>query len=88
MNLFSQQKPTANSEVLLRLKGWIRELIHIDQDIPISISQLQCREPGCPPLETSIAVLTQPPQRYKIHRAVNEIEYSDLVTLLRNKSSL
>ncbi|MEL6777956.1 MAG: hypothetical protein AAFO06_11930 [Cyanobacteria bacterium J06597_16] len=51
--------------------------------MPISISQLKCTEPGCPPLETVIAVMSQPPQTYKIHRPAAEIERADVIKAIR-----
>jgi hypothetical protein len=54
-------------------------MLGIDPAIAISISQLQCHEPGCPPLETVIAVMTQPPQTFKVHAAAGEITRPDLV---------
>ncbi|MEO0825689.1 MAG: hypothetical protein AAFX95_00125 [Cyanobacteria bacterium J06639_16] len=78
MNLFKQQRPTANSEHIQQLKTWTAEILALSADVSISISQLQCHEPGCPPIETAIAVMTQPPQTFKIHAAAGEIVYADI----------
>jgi len=52
MNLFSQDKPKANPEKVQQIKTVYR-LMEIDRTT-ISISQLTCKEPGCPPIETVI----------------------------------
>jgi hypothetical protein len=78
MNLFSQNKPKANPEKVQDIKNWVYRILEVDSDISISISQLACREPGCPPIETVIAVLSTPIRQYKLHKAVNEIDEMDI----------
>ena len=80
MNLFSQKK-TVNSEEIKTLKNWIYQALAIPSDIPISISQLSCKEPGCPPVETVISVLKTPQEVYKIHKKIADIEYEDICQL-------
>ncbi len=81
MNLFSQNKPKADPEQVQQIKSWVYRILEVDAGIPISISQLACKEPGCPPIETVIAVMTHPVQQYKIHKAVNEIDEIDICRL-------
>ena len=64
------------------MKEWIYQALQIDESIPISLSQLQCTEPGCPPLETVIAVMRNPIQQYKIHKPIAEIELTDISELI------
>lgn len=78
MDLFSQAKLKAAPEKVRQIKTWIYELWKIDLEIPISINQLRCTEPVCPPLETVIGVMTIPAQKYTIHKPLAEIEYSDI----------
>lgn len=87
MNLFKQQKPTASPEAIQRLKTWAYEALDLSTDVPISISQLQCHEPGCPPIETVIAVMTQPTQTYKIHAAAGDISQEAVMQALQNGDS-
>jgi hypothetical protein len=82
MNLFKQQRPTAKSEHVQQLKTWTQEILTLPTDVPISISQLQCHEPGCPPVETVIAVMSQPIQTFKIHGAADDIDREALAQVL------
>lgn len=82
MNLFQPSKPKISPDQLRQLKTWVYDCLALDEATPISISQLKCTEPGCPPLETVIAVMTQPPQTYKIHRPATELDQADLVKAL------
>ncbi|WP_204137149.1 hypothetical protein [Halomicronema sp. CCY15110] len=84
MNLFKQPRPTANPAAIQQIKDWVYEALALSADVPISISQLQCHEPGCPPIETVIAVMTQPTQSYKIHAAAAEITQAQVMTALHD----
>jgi hypothetical protein len=73
MNLFSQDKPKANPEKVRDIKNWVYRILNVNPDILISINQLTCQEPGCPPIETVIVIMTQPVKQHKINKAVDEI---------------
>ena len=79
MSLFDPSPNKISSAELRQLKNWVYEILTLDRDVPISISQLKCTAPGCPPLETVIAVMSQPPQTYKIHRPATEIDRGDVI---------
>lgn len=81
MNLFAKSTPKANSEKIQQIKNWTYQILDINSEIPISINQLQCHEPECPPVETVIAVMTSPPQQYKIHKPISEITEMDINNL-------
>ena len=79
MNLF-QPKPSAHPEQTLQIQSWVRDSLSLDDEIVVIVSELRCSEPGCPPLETMIAVLDGPGQRrlFKIHKAIAEITLADI----------
>jgi hypothetical protein len=81
MNLFSQNKPKADPEKVQDIKNWVYRILEVDSDISISINQLACKELGCPPIETVIAVMSTPIKQYKIHKAVNDIDEIDICGL-------
>ena len=64
-----------------RVKEWAREVFDA-ADATVLVSQLACTEPGCPPLETVIAVLRGPGHsaQYKVHRPLVEVTREDLVS--------
>ncbi|KAI9134764.1 hypothetical protein [Acaryochloris sp. CCMEE 5410] len=84
MDLFKASTPKADLEQIERLKAWVYEAFAIPADIPVSISQLACHKPGCPPIETVIAIMTHPPQQYKLHQAVHEIAQQDVDALSKS----
>lgn len=81
MNLFSQDKSKADPEKVRDIKNWVYRILEVDSGIPISISQLVCKEAGYPPIETVIAVMSAPVKQYKVHKAVNDIDEMDICNL-------
>jgi hypothetical protein len=60
MNLFGGRR-TIDSEQAERIKslGCVR-LWALSDDTTVMVTELECREPGCPPIETVVAVLEGP----------------------------
>jgi hypothetical protein len=79
MNLF-QPRPSASPEQNGRIQSWVRNRLSLDEDTVVTVSELRCSEPGCPPLETLIAVLDGPGKRrqVKFHKPAAEIALADI----------
>ncbi len=85
MNLFARRNTKTDIEQIRQIKNWLYETLSIDKEVYISLSQLSCTEPDCPPIETVIAVMLNPAQQYKIHKPIAEIEYTDICNLVQYK---
>ncbi len=88
MNLFGGKR-TIQPEQADRIKDWTREVFHLNDETTVMVTELECREPGCPPVETVIALLKGPgnTQQYKIHKTVDQIGLSDVEGLVVNGES-
>ncbi|AUA17055.1 hypothetical protein GTZ78_14410 [Streptomyces sp. SID8361] len=77
------------SPQLRELKQTVRRLLALDDDTAVMVRQLTCAEPGCPPLETIIAVLPMngPALRWTLRTTAEEITEDDLRTALLTPSS-
>lgn len=87
MNLFEKRSTAPPVKHIQQIKQWFYECLSLSEDIPISVSQLRCHEPDCPPVETVISVMTQPIQVYKIHRSAAEVDYDAILAVLPSASS-
>lgn len=88
MGLFDASTSSKLSPAQLQqIKAWVYQALALDESIPVSISQLACTEPDCPPLETVISVMTQPPKTYKIHQPAVEISQTDVAQALTKPST-
>ena len=83
MNLFRQPRSSASPAQIQQVKAWVQGTLQLDSAVPISLSQLQCHEPGCPPIETVIAIMTQPTQTYKIHAAIADLDEAQVQAALQ-----
>lgn len=72
------------SEALSRIRAWTRAhgLAH---EATISVTELACPEPGCPPRETVILVMwpAAPTWKLCVHKAMPDVNETDVVAALR-----
>jgi hypothetical protein len=61
------------------VKAWAAELLAAQPEDTILVTELQCTEPGCPPIETVIALMRPGvQQKLKVHKALSDIRREDL----------
>jgi hypothetical protein len=79
MNLFGGRR-SIDRDQSDRIKIWARETWTLSGEATVMVTELECREPGCPPIETVIAVLEGPgkTRQYKIHKSAAEINRPDV----------
>ena len=68
-----------------RVKRWTRDLLGLDDDVPVSVSQLRCADPGCPDLETVIGI-PKPGGSWRtlrIAKTLCRVRRTDIARLLR-----
>ena len=63
------------------LKQWSRDLLHLHLEDIITVSELSCALPDCPPRETVIVVLSASGdiRQISIHKALLEVDHDDIV---------
>lgn len=64
----------------LEIKGWVREVMGLAEDTPITVAELACRDEGCPDIETVIGVLEpeKPIVTIRVHATMTEITKADV----------
>ncbi len=82
LNFFNSQKES-DPRQLVQVKSWVSQAFDLSEDVSVMITQLQCTEEGCPPIETVIAIMETPgkPRQYKIHKPLAEVKQTDIVSL-------
>ena len=80
-NLLSRKPKPGYREAIDRIKQTTRTALNLAEDAAVSVSELACREPGCPDIETVIAILLagQPPRVFRFHKAIIEVDSADLL---------
>lgn len=90
MALLGAARPdAAHFAALERIKEWTRARFKLPADAVILVSQMACRAPGCPPLETVVAFWNAEGTRYQFKLfkppeqvAEDELPYSWLMKSL------
>ncbi|PLW77169.1 hypothetical protein [Cohaesibacter celericrescens] len=63
------------------IKTWTRSALSLKQDTTISINELACSQPGCPPKQVVVLILSKavPARKFEIHKALLDISNDDVV---------
>ncbi|CDN96258.1 hypothetical protein [Agrobacterium tumefaciens] len=69
------------------LKQWTRELLHLSADDIVSVSELSCALPDCPPKETVILVLSPSGEnrQLSVHKALMDVAFDDIIHAVATK---
>ena len=69
--------------MIRKLKIQISKKYQLPESTIISVAELACHEPGCPPIETIITARAEngSVQNWRVGRSIDKIEESDLSQL-------
>jgi hypothetical protein len=82
-------RPKTDPKRIAEVKEWATEVFRLGSDASVMVTELRCTEPGCPPLETVIAILDRPgqPRQYKIHKAIADLTFADVLGVAKPKQN-
>lgn len=78
-------QPTAGARSdTAALKAVVRDTLQLGAEHTVVIQQLDCAEPGCPPVETVVAVLSAgvPARRWTLHQPLTDLTAEAVRTAL------
>jgi hypothetical protein len=68
------------------IKGWTRELLALADDAVVSVNELSCALPDCPPKETVVLVMQGSSTRQvSIHKPLSDVSKDDLERAFSNR---
>ena len=67
MNLFETKPQRPDAAQGQRVKAWFRELLAVNENATLTITELRCSEDCCPDVETVVCVLLGPGRQRKWH---------------------
>jgi len=67
-----------------QMKTWVRGALALSEDSVVTISEVNCRDPGCPDVETAILVMIPglPTRMIRIARPLAEAQFADLMAAM------
>ena len=80
MRLGGFKKSPQHVQAVELVQSWTRERFTLAEDAPILVSQLNCTNEGCPPLQTVVAFWTESGERhhFKVPKPVESIAEGDI----------
>lgn len=78
--MFGPRHDERRSAAIRALKATARTLFEATDDDAVVVNELSCAEPGCPPVETVVALLRAgcDPRQVKVHKLAVEVTEHDL----------
>ncbi len=75
------EAPRSAPAAVSQLKAWVVSACRLGEDVTVMVSELRCREPGCPPLETVVAVMPGPGLRWQhtFHKAAADVAWHEVI---------
>ncbi|MQB12725.1 hypothetical protein DXT96_23060 [Agrobacterium sp. ICMP 6402] len=72
-----------------RLKQWAHNLLNLHADDIVTVSELSCALPDCPPREKVIVILLASGdiRQLSIHKALLEVDHDDIVRAIAAHSA-
>jgi hypothetical protein len=72
------KRSAARDEDLTRVREWTRERFTLAKDAAILVSEVACRVPGCPPLETVVVFwIGETRHHFKFFKPVGDVVLED-----------
>jgi len=81
LGMFNPNRP--DPEAVRRIKLLITERFSLDENTTISVAELRCHEPDCPPVETIITVRRANGclQDWRVTKPLSDVELADIEIL-------
>ena len=76
---FGTKKGPEHLAALERVREWTRERFKLSAEAAILVSEIVCKLPGCPPLETAVVFWEgETRHHFKLFKPVEEVAYDNL----------
>ena len=85
MNLFAKRNPEKGLRTQ-QIKAMIAELLELDQDVTVIVTELNCQDDDCLEVETVIAIFRpeQPKLQITLHSSIEELTDAEIERSCRN----
>ena len=86
-NLFTRRAAPGRASMV---KGWVTGRLGLTEADLVTVAELACHEPGCPPVETVVTVHGADGARrdWRVHKALAQIEEADIQKALAEKDGV
>ena len=87
MDLFARRRAPGRAAAV---KGWVAAHLGLSEADLLTVAELACHEPGCPPVETVVTVHGADGVRrdWRIHKPLADVAKTDVIAVIGNASRL
>jgi hypothetical protein len=84
MDLFAKRNPEKGRRTQ-QIKAQVAELLQLDQDATVMVTELNCQDDDCPEVETVIAIFRpgQPKLQITLHSSIEEVTVAEIEQFCR-----
>jgi hypothetical protein len=88
MDLFAKRNPEKGRRTQ-QIKARVAELLELDQDATVMVTELNCQDDDCPEVETAIAIFRpdQPKLQITLHSSIEELTDTEIEQACRDIQS-
>jgi hypothetical protein len=81
VNPLRQERPSGFPQRAALIKSWTRRALQLGNDAVVSVNELACAQPGCPPRQSVILVMTEgaSPIKLAIHKGLMDVVEADIL---------
>lgn len=85
-DLFARRAPPGRAGLV---KDWVIRRLDLTDDDLVTVAELACHEPGCPPVETVMTVHRADGKRrdWRLHKPLADVEEADIQSLMADDGS-
>lgn len=79
--MFDNARP--DPAAISRVKALFSDVFDLTDDVLVSVAELRCHEPNCPPIETVVTARSANGETkdWRIHKPINEVDEADVKAL-------
>jgi hypothetical protein len=79
------EAPRSTPAALALVKRWVRSACQLGDEAVVLVTELRCHEPGCPPVETVVAIMAGPGRRWdhRFHKPADAIAWHEVLHAAR-----
>lgn len=81
LNPLSRQRPQGFSARVSEIKAWTKTALALDEEAVISVNELACGQPGCPPKQVVVLILcgSALPRKFSVHNSLMDTTQEDVI---------
>jgi hypothetical protein len=81
VNPLGRQRPNGFSARVSEIKAWTKEALSLDEEAVVSVNEVACSQPDCPPKQVVVLILcaSAPARKFAVHKPLMETGQEEII---------